>query len=138
MQTSTRGIGWVIPLVVAVAVFAVSGAQAGSTPDPSAQLRAMHWKHEDALYQARDETSRAQIAAAYRALHWEHEERLYGAGGFASGSEQSAARTDIAVVGGGLGWIEALAGAGGMVALLTVGTAATIGIRRRHSRFARP
>ena len=137
MQISSRGIGWVIPLVVAVAVIAVSGAQAGSTPDASAQLRAMHWKHEDALYQARDETSRAQIAAAHRALHWEHEDRLYRAGGFASGSEQPTARTDSAAVGGGLDWSEALAGAGGTVALLIVGTAATIGIRRRHSRLAR-
>jgi hypothetical protein len=136
MHVSRRGISLLLPLVVAVAAIGSSGAQAGSKPDASGELRALHWKHEDALYGARPKASEAQTTAAaqLRALHWKHEDALYRASGLASGSQRSAT-TDLAV-GGGLGWSEALSGAGGAVALIIVGAAATTVIRRRYSRFA--
>jgi hypothetical protein len=135
MHISSRGISLLLPLMVAVAAIGVSGAQAGSKPDASAELRAMHWKHEDALYGPRQKPSQAQTAAAQLSeLHWKHEDAFYRARGLASGSQRSAT-TDVAV-GGGLGWSAALAGAGGAVALIILGSAATIVIRRRHSRFA--
>jgi hypothetical protein len=135
MQVSCRGISLLLPLVVAVAAIGISGAQAGSKPDASGELRAIHWKHEEASYGARQKASEAQTAAAHlRALHRKHEDALYRASGLASGSQRSAT-TEIAV-GGGLGWSEALGGAGGAVALIIVGAATTIVIRRRRSRFA--
>ena len=135
MHISSRGISSVLPLVVAVAAIGVSEAQAGSKPDASAELRAIHLKHEDALYGARQKMSQAQTAAAQlRAAHWKHEDALYRARGLASGSQRPAT-TDIAV-GGGFGWSEALSGAGAAAASIIVGAAATIVIRRRHSRFA--
>jgi hypothetical protein len=135
MHTSRRGSSWLLPLAVAFAAIGVSGAQAGSKPDASAELRAIHWKHDHALYGARQKASEAQTAAAqFRALHWKHEDALYRARGPASGSERSAT-TDI-TVGDGFGWGAALGGAGGAVALIILASAATIVIRRRHSRFA--
>jgi hypothetical protein len=135
MYISSRGISLLLPLMVAVAAIGVSGAQAGSKPDATAELRAMHWKHEDALYGTRQNASQAQTAAAQlRELHWKHEDALYRARGLAPGSQRSAT-TDIAA-GGGLSWSAALGGIGGAVALIILGSAATIVIRRRHSRLA--
>jgi hypothetical protein len=108
MHVSHRGIGRLLLVAVAVAAIGVSGAQAGSKPEPSAELMAIHWKHEDALYRV---------------------------GGSTSGSQRSAT-TDIVAAGDGFGRGEAWSGAGGAVALIILGSAATIVIRRRHSRFA--
>jgi hypothetical protein len=136
MQISSRGISWLLPLAFAVAAIAVSGAQARPQPEVSAELREIHWKHEDALYGAGRGTSRAQAAAQLWARHWAHEDALYRARSSASGSKR-AETPDLDAVGGGFGWSDALSGAGGAVALIVVSAAATIGIRRRHSRFAR-
>ena len=138
MRLSGRGTGRLLLLAVAVAAFGVSGAQAGLKPDPNAKLLAIHWKHEDALYGSKEKANRAQTTAAQLvATHWRHEDALYRAGGSASGSERSAS-ADIAAAGDGFGWGEALSGAGGAVTLIILGSAATIVIRRRHSRFAQP
>jgi hypothetical protein len=136
MHVSHRGIGRLLLVAVAVAAIGVSGAQAGSKPEPSAELMAIHWKHEDAVYGSRQKTPQTQTAAAQlRAAHWKHEDALYRVGGSTSGSQRSAT-TDIVAAGDGFGRGEAWSGAGGAVALIILGSAATIVIRRRHSRFA--
>jgi hypothetical protein len=77
-------------------------------------------------------------AAQLTAAHWKHEDALYPAGGSTSPSGRSAAADNVAV-GDGFGWGEAaLGGAGGAVALIILGSAATLLVRRRHSRFAQP
>jgi hypothetical protein len=135
MHVSRRGIGRLLLLFVAVAAIGVSAAQAGSKLEPNAELMAIHWKHEDALYGSRQKAGQTQTTAAQLRAHWKHEDALYRAGGSTSGSQRSAA-TDIVAAGDGFGWEEALSGAGGAVALIILGSAATIVIRRRHSRFA--
>jgi hypothetical protein len=134
MQVSRRGIGRLLLLAVAVGAIGVSEAQAKL--EPNAGVVAIHWKHEDALYGSRQKTTRTQTTATQlRAAHWKHEDALYRARGTTSGSQRSAT-TDIVVAGDDFGWGEALSGAGGAVALIILGSAATIVIRRRHSRFA--
>ena len=136
MHVSRRGTGRLLLLAVAVAAIGVSGAQAASKPEPNAELMASHWRHEDALYGSRQKTTQTQTTAAQlRAAHWKHEDALYRAGGSTSGSQRSAT-TDIVAGGDDFGWGLALSGAGGFVALIILGSAATIVIRRRHSRFA--
>jgi hypothetical protein len=135
MHVSRRGIARPLLLAVAVAAIGVSGAQAGSKLEPHAEL-AIHWKHEDALYGSRQKTTQTQTTAAQLgAAHWKHEDALYGADGTTSGSQRSATANMVAA-GDGFGWSEALSGAGGAVALIILGSAATIVIRRRHSRLA--
>ena len=136
MHVSRRGIGRLLLLAVAVAAIGVSGAQAGSKLEPNAKLMAILWKHEDALYGSRQKTTQTQtMAAQLSAAHWKHEDALYRAGGSTSGSQRSAT-TDVVATGDGFGWGVALSGAGGAVALIILASAATIVVRRRHSRFA--
>jgi hypothetical protein len=136
MHVSRRGIGRLLLLAVAAAAIGVSAAQAGSKLEPNAELTAIHWKHEDAVYGSSQKTTQTQTTSAQlRAAHWKHEDALYRAGGSTSGSQRSAT-TDIVAAGDGFGWGEALSGAGGAVALIILGSAVTIVIRRRHSRFA--
>jgi hypothetical protein len=135
MRISSRHVSGLLALTVALSALVVTGAQAGSKPDAGADVRAIHWKHEDALYGARQETSRAQTAGdQLAAIHWKHEDALYRARDVASGSPR-AATTAVVAAGDGFGWSETLRGAGGVVALLVAAAAATILVRRRHSRF---
>ena len=82
MHVSRRGTGRLLLVALAVAAIGVSGAQAGSKLEPNAELAAIHWKHEDALYGASQKASQAQTTAAHlSAAHWKHEDALYRARG---------------------------------------------------------
>jgi hypothetical protein len=128
MHVSRRGIGLVLPLAVAVVALGAPGAQ--GKPEPSADPITAHWKHEDAVYGSSEARMHAQTTAAQiRAAHWRHEDALYRAAG-SPGAAPTVAVDD------GLGWSEALTGAGGAVALILLGGAATVVIRRRHGGLA--
>ena len=134
MHISRRGIGLVLPLTVAVVALAAPGAQA--KPEPNADPTTIHWKHEDAVYGSSQHTLQAQTTAAQlRAAHWRHEDALSRAAGSTSGSP-GPEPTTIVADDNGLGWREALTGAGGAVALILLGGAATVVIRRRQGGLA--
>ena len=134
MHVSRRGIGLVLPLTVAVVALAAPGVQA--RPEPSADPITAHWKHEDSVYGSSEARMQAQTTAAQlRAAHWRHEDVLYRAAGSTSGSPGSPP-TDIVADDGGLGWSEALTGAGGALALIVLGGAATVVIRQRRGGLA--
>jgi hypothetical protein len=134
MHVSRRGIGLVLPLTVAVVALAAPGAQA--RPGQDADPIMAHWNHEDAVYGSSVARMQAQTTAAQlRTAHWRHEDALYSAAGSTSGSP-GAAPTTIVADDDGLGWSEALTGAGGAVALILLGGAAAVVIRRRQSGLA--
>ena len=133
MHVSRRGIGLVLPLTVAVVALTAPGAQA--RPEPSVDPITAHWKHEDAIYGSSQQTLQTQAtAAALKAAHWKHEDGLSRADGSTSGPQS--ATTAIVADDDGIGWSEALTGAGGAVVLMLLGGAATVVIRRRHSGLA--
>jgi hypothetical protein len=135
MTRLTRRFRRLLPLAFAFVLIAVPAAQAAPKPAASAAtLQALHWQHEDAMYQAIEDASVARTPTWLVALHFDHEDRLHRARELASGPRRSAAA--VAAARNRFDWADALTGAGGAVALIVLGVAANVGIRRRHSRYA--
>jgi hypothetical protein len=135
MTRLNRGIRRLLPLAFAFALIAVPAPQAAPRPAASAvTLEALHWQHENAAYVAAQEASAARAQTRLVALHFDHEDRLHRARELASAPHRSAAA--VAAARSGFDWADALTGAGGAVALIALGVAANVGIRRRHSRYA--
>jgi hypothetical protein len=132
MSISTRIIRYV-PLALAVAAVATPGAQASHSESGEAAFRAAHWKHEDSMYEANRGASVRSLPSS-REAHWNHEDAQYKGRTFSSSQPQSGAPAVEA--GEGSGRLAVLTAAGGMVALLIVGTAAVAGVRRRNRPLA--
>jgi hypothetical protein len=133
MSLSTRIIRY-LPLALAVAAVAAPGAQAASESESNeAASRAAHWKHEDSMYDA-SRVARVRSLPASREAHWNHEDAQYNARTVSSSQRQSAA--PAVESGEAIDWLAVLTAAGGMTALLILGTVAVTGVRRKHRGVA--
>jgi hypothetical protein len=132
MSISTRIIRYV-PLALAVAAVAAPGAQASGSESGEAAFRAAHWKHEDSMYETNRAASVPSLPTSLEA-HWNHEDAQYKGRTVSSSQPKSGVPTVEAAEGSYR--LAVLTAAGGMVALLIVGTAAVTGIRRRNRPLA--
>jgi hypothetical protein len=136
MTISVRGMRRLLPLVFAVAAIVAPAGQAAPKPDMRAATRmALHFQHEDWLYGPKHETSQTRTPEQMMALHFQHEDALYRTRGLTAGPLRSAMVTQ-ALASDSFDWNDALVGAGGAVALMLLGVAATAAIRRSHSGIA--
>jgi hypothetical protein len=87
-----------------------------------------HWKHEDSISEA-NRTPSGRSLPVWLEAHWTHEDVQYNAR-TVSGHLQSAA--PAVASGGGIDSLAALTAAGGVAALLIVGTVAVSGVRRKR------
>jgi hypothetical protein len=131
MSISTRIIRY-LPLALAVSAVAAPGAQASHSESGEAAFRAAHWKHEDSMYGANRVASVPSLPTSLE-VHWNHEDAQYKGRTFSSSQPQSG--SPAVEAGEGSNRLTVLTAAGGMVALLIVGTA-TAGIRRRNRSLA--
>jgi hypothetical protein len=132
MSISTRIIRYV-PLALAVAAVAAPGAQAASGSESrEAAFRAAHWKHEDSMYETNGVASVRPLPAS-REAHWNHEDAQYSARVHYSQPQPAA---PVVESGEAIDWLAVLTAAGGVGALLILGTAAVTGVRRKHGRVA--
>ena len=133
MLISTRIIRYVSLGFVAVAVAAPVAQPASRAESREAAFRAAHWKHEDSIYGAVRVASVQPLPASLEA-HWNHEDAQYNSRTVSLPQPQS---TPLSVESGeGVGLFRALIAAGGMIALLLLGTAAVTSIRRKHRHIA--
>jgi hypothetical protein len=154
-QKRIHRIGRLAPTIVALALSGacISGAQAAPKPDSAtAAQMALHFKHEDALYRAKDRSAEMRTPAEAMALHFRHEDAIYGgrpairsalgpahmiARHFkhedalypAQGSRVSSALRIESAASNGFDWADALLGACSAFALMLLGAAAVVGVR---------